>query len=63
MGYKFNFNDMVVDIITGYVGKVTAVCEYFDRKQRQYLVETVDDTGRPVEQWDDEDRLERVQEG
>ena len=62
MGYKFYYNEFVEDIITGYVGKVTAVCDYFGRRNRQYLVESIDDTGRPIEQWTEEDRLKVAKE-
>ena len=49
----------VKDKVTGYSGKVTAVCHYYGDRPQSYLVESIDSTGRPVEQWVDEPRLEK----
>ncbi|MBQ7563909.1 MAG: hypothetical protein IJT16_07965 [Lachnospiraceae bacterium] len=48
------------DKITGFIGTVTGKAEYYDGRRTQYLVEGIDSTGRPVEWWFDEDRLEDV---
>mgnify|MGYP003290568314 CR=1 FL=1 len=50
----------VRDTVTGYVGKVTAKCDYFGKRPLQYLVEGCDGTGRPIEWWIDFNRLEVV---
>jgi len=51
-------NDRVKDKVTGYGGRVTAKSEYITGETR-YLVENVDSTGRPIEWWYDESRLEK----
>jgi hypothetical protein len=57
--FTFYLMDGVRDSITGYEGTVTARAEYKgDRKL--YLVESIDSTGRPIEHWIEEDRLEHV---
>jgi hypothetical protein len=53
---QYGKNDAVMDIVTRYQGKVTAVCHQFDSKRTLYIVESVDDTGRPVKEWFDEER-------
>ena len=55
--HQYGKNDAVMDIVTRYQGKVTAVCHQFDNRRTLYIVESVDDTGRPVKEWFDEDRL------
>lgn len=51
------YGDKVRDQVTGYVGRVTARCSYFGNRMTQYLVEGIDSTGRPIEQWCDSARL------
>ncbi len=46
----------VRDDITGFKGPVTAKTEYLNREPC-YLIESVDNTGRPIEWWIDENRL------
>ena len=52
---------MVRDTITGYVGKATAQCFYWDTGRTAYRVEGIDNTGRPVDDWIDSERLEVVE--
>lgn len=59
---KFSNGTAVKDKITGYSGTVTGCCNYYGNKQSQYLIENIDSTGRPIEWWIDEDRLEAVQD-
>lgn len=54
----FKYGERVRDTVTGYAGKVTAYCDYYGRKPMQFLVEGMDATGRPIEVWCDENRLE-----
>lgn len=58
MPTKFHYGQKVCDIVTRYRGKVTGFVFYFDKRPAQYLVESVDSTGRPIEEWVDESRLE-----
>lgn len=51
-------NDKVKDKVTNYTGRITAKAEYITGETR-YLVENVDSTGRPIEFWYDESRLEK----
>lgn len=53
------FNKQVEDIITGYVGIVTAYAVYADGREL-LLAESVDNTGRPIEWWVDVRRAEIV---
>ena len=53
----WNKDAKVMDKVTGYTGKVTAICAYYGERPKSDLVESVDSTGRPVEQWVDEQRL------
>lgn len=55
--FKFEKGDTVKDIITGFFGVITARADYMDNLVR-YMVEWKDSTGRPVEWWFNEDRLE-----
>ena len=57
---QFYFGEKVREILTGYVGKITAVAEY-DTGEIRYLVEGLDNTGRPMEFWYDEKRLESAE--
>lgn len=57
MRIDWNKDAKVMDKVTGYTGKVTAVCGYYGERPTSYLVESVDSTGRPIEQWVDESRL------
>lgn len=54
--FRFNLRDKVQDTVTGYTGTVTARAEYHGDISR-YLVESVDTTGRPIQEWISEDRL------
>lgn len=54
--FWFSLGDTVKDTNTGYHGKITARCEYITDK-RNYLVENIDTTGRPIEHWVEEERL------
>ncbi len=56
----FGFGDKVKEQLTGYVGKVTGIAEYCTGTI-QYLVEGMDNTGRPTEFWYDERRLESAE--
>lgn len=55
------YRTKVKDTVTGYTGEITAVSYYFDRRPRAFLVEGIDDTGRPIEQWVDEHRIELIE--
>jgi hypothetical protein len=54
--FWFNLGETVKDINTSYSGKITARCEYITDR-RSYLVENIDNTGRPIEWWIEEERL------
>ena len=56
--FKFPLSVAVVDKVTGFSGVITARAEYATTSPNRYLVENIDTTGRPVEWWFDEDRLE-----
>ena len=43
-----SYRTKVKDVVTGYTGEITAVGYYFDRKPRTFLVEGIDNTGRPL---------------
>ena len=58
---KFKLGSFVKDIVTGYSGKITAACHYLYRPIPQYLIESVDSTGRPIEWWVEENRLEEIE--
>lgn len=60
MNTKFFGNERVRDTVTGFEGAVTAYCYNFQTGLYQYLVEGIDRSGRPVEQWVGEYRLEPV---
>ena len=51
--------DKMRDKTTKFEGKVTAIARYLTGPNR-ILLENVDNTGRPIEWWYDEDRLEFV---
>ena len=53
---QYRRDDVVMDIVTRYQGKVTAVCHQFDTWRTLYIVENVDDAGRPIREWFDEER-------
>lgn len=55
----FNLKDKVRDKINGYEGIITGIAQYVDCETR-YQVESVDTTGRPIEWWFPENRLERI---
>jgi hypothetical protein len=52
----WDFKTEVKDIVTGYCGKITGRVEYVTG-EKQYLVASIDHTGRPIEEWIHEDRL------
>lgn len=54
---EFDYGEMVMDTVTGYVGKVTAYADYYGKREAQYLVEGIDSTGRPIEWWVPENRV------
>ena len=56
-----SYRTKVRDIVTGYTGEVTAVGYYFERKPRMFLVESIDNTGRPIECWVEEHRIELIE--
>lgn len=51
----------VKDEITGFTGKVTARAEYL-YDETKVLVENIDTTGRPVDWWFTENRVEVIKE-
>ena len=53
---KSYLGKMVMDIETGFEGKVTAYAEY-TTGMKQLLVESIDRTGRPIECWIDINRI------
>lgn len=57
MGEKIQLGAKVKDSVTGFVGTVTARCEYLDNPP-QVLAEGIDSTGRPISQWINESRAE-----
>lgn len=52
----------VKDTVTGYIGKATAQCFYWDTCRIAYRVEGIDSTGRPVDDWIDSERIVVVDE-
>ena len=56
----FDFGELVRDRITGFRGTITGFACYFQRSESYYLVENIDSTGRPIEQWVQDARIERV---
>lgn len=57
MGEKIQLGQKVKDSITGFVGTVTARCEYVTSPVH-VLVEGIDSTGRPIERWFEESRMQ-----
>lgn len=57
--FWFNLGETVKDVNTSYSGKITTRCEYITDK-RNYLVENIDTTGRPIEHWVEEERLAKA---
>ena len=55
------YRTKVKDVVTGYTGEVTAISYYFERKPRIFLVEGIDNTGRPIEWWVEEYRIELIE--
>ena len=53
-----SYGEAVQDSLTGYSGKITAYCHYYGKFPDQYLVESIDSAGRPVERWIPMERLE-----
>lgn len=57
--FKFDLEDRVRDKVNNYFGVVTARCDYIGGSSyNRYLVEGKDSTGRPIENWCYESRLE-----
>ena len=50
---------VVQDQVTKFVGEITACATYKNGSDR-VMVESMDDTGRPIEWWFDVDRLEFI---
>lgn len=46
-----------VDKVTGMEGTITAKCQYLTKRPVQFLLESRDTTGRPIEWWVDCDRI------
>ncbi len=59
--FKFEMGEQVIDTITNYIGTITARANYLNGENR-YLLENKDTTGRPIEWWYEESRLERINE-
>ena len=51
----------VKNIDNGFVGTVTGSCHYIHR-ETQYLVESIDTTGRPMSEWCSFEQLEYIKE-
>jgi hypothetical protein len=49
MENTISYRTKVKDVVTGYTGEITAVGYYFDREPRSFLVEGMDNTGRPID--------------
>ena len=60
--FKFDLAAGVKDRITSFYGVITARAEYLIGSN-QYLIESMDHTGRPIEWWTDETRLQLVKPG
>ena len=58
MDCAFEYGDVVTDTVTGFCGKVTGCCHYYGKRPDSYLVEGIDSTGRPIENWIDLTRLD-----
>lgn len=56
-----SYRTKVKDVVTGYTGEITAVCYYFDREPRKFLVEGTNNTGHPIDRWVREDRIEIIE--
>lgn len=55
---EITYKTHVRDNVTGYSGKVTAICHYYHKRPDSVLVEGIDTTGRPIEWWTDVERIE-----
>lgn len=53
----FEYGAKVKDVVTGYSGKVTSYWYTYGFNEDKYFVESIDETGRPIEQWVDANRL------
>ena len=58
---RFGYGDEVKDVITGYTGFITGYADYYGRRENAYLVENNDSTNRIVQEWIEENRLEKVE--
>jgi hypothetical protein len=54
-----DFKTEVKDIVTGFCGKITGRVEYVTG-EKQYLVASIDSTGRPIEEWIHDERLIKI---
>lgn len=54
---KPKMGDAAKDSVTGFRGIVTGVWHSISSPDR-YLIEGIDSTGRPIDMWVDEDRVE-----
>lgn len=54
---KFEFGQNVTDMVTGYEGEITQVVLFANGDEPRYMVESIDDVGRPVAEWIAEGRL------
>jgi hypothetical protein len=57
--FKFALGCKVTDSVTGLTGTITARAQY-THAPKSYLLEAMDQTGRPMECWYAEDRLSEV---
>ena len=55
----FDYGQRVYDKMTDFCGRVTGYVHYYGRRPGQYLVESVDTTGRPIEEWVADYRIEK----
>lgn len=55
-GFKFELGQKVHDSVTGLEGEITGRAQHVHTPP-QYLIEAVDDTGRPIAEWVLEPRI------
>lgn len=60
-GFAFDLLDKVTDSVSGFGGAITGMARHLHHP-RQYLVEGLDTTGRPISEWLAEERLTKVEE-
>ena len=59
----FNYGDRVKDSITSYSGYVTAMCDFFGKRENEYCVESLDKEGSPKAIWIIGSRLIKIERG